>query len=392
MIDLKKYGFVKYILFGSLYYTEGLLKVISVLILPLYFLEKGISPDVLTLVIGIAATPMIVKFFWGGIVDSFIQRGRKIFIIIGGIISVFSFFIISFVDPSVTLFLFAFLIFLGWVGVGFLDVSSDALAIQISTKNERGKINGAMYAGQSIGMASGALILPFIAISFGYRMVFILAALIVFLIILFPLFVKEEKIVKKQPKLSGILFKEFKKRNTQLISLFAFLFTASAGMFLILGPIHMSEGLFMDNVQVGFVTMLFTVGIAVGAIVGGFMGDHLGRKTSLYILMSLSIVFTGCLVFSNNFENFTFIYVIIGFLQGGYHAAFLALAMDITNPVVGATEFSIFAGLANFGNILAGSLSGTLYLLIGIEKVFLYAALLFGPALLVLYFIRSKEN
>jgi len=150
--------------------------------------------------------------------------------------------------------------------------------------------------------------------------------------------------------------------------------------------------LFMDNVQVGFVTMLFTVGIAVGAIVGGFMGDHLGRKTSLYILMSLSIVFTGCLVFSNNFENFTFIYVIIGFLQGGYHAAFLALAMDITNPVVGATEFSIFAGLANFGNILAGSLSGTLYLLIGIEKVFLYAALLFGPALLVLYFIRLKEN
>ena len=84
MIDLKNYGFVKYLLFGSLYYTEGLLKVISVLILPLYFLEKGISPDVATLIIGIAATPMIIKFFWGGIVDSFIQRGRKIKRVLGG--------------------------------------------------------------------------------------------------------------------------------------------------------------------------------------------------------------------------------------------------------------------------------------------------------------------
>lgn len=391
MIDLKKYGFVKYILFGSLYYTEGLLKVISVLILPLYFLEKGISPDVLTLVIGIAATPMIVKFFWGGIVDSFIQRGRKIFIIIGGLISVFSFFIISFVDPSVTLFLFAFLIFLGWIGVGFLDVSSDALAIQISTKNERGKINGAMYAGQSIGMASGALILPIIASSYGYNMVFIVAALIILLIIIFPILIKEEKIVKKKPKLAKLLFQEFKKRNTQLVALFSFLFTISSGMFLILAPILMSEDLHMDRVHVGFVTMLFTLAIAIGALIGGVMADRLGRKRTLYILIWLSLLFTGGLIFTNSINNFAVVYVIIGFLQGGYHAAFLALAMDVTNPVVGATEFSIFAGLANFGNILAGALSGTLYLMLGLDRVFLYAALLFGPALLVLYLIRPKK-
>jgi MFS family permease len=392
MIDLNKYGFLKYLLFGSLYYTEGIFKIISVLILPLYFLERGVSPDIATLAIGIGVIPMAVKFFWGGIVDSFIQRGRRMFIIIGGLFSIVSLFIVSFIDPGIALVPFIFLLFFGVVGVGFLDVSSDALAIQISTEKERGKINGAMYAGQSIGMASGALLLPLIAASYGYNMVFIVAALIILLIIIFPVLIKEEKIVKKKPKLGKILFQEFKKRNTQLLCLFSFLFTISAGMFLILAPILMSEDFNMNRVHIGFVTMLFTLAIAIGAIVGGFMSDRFGRKISLYILICLSIFFTGGLIFANNIDNFTIVYVIVGFLQGGYHAAFLALAMDVTNPIVGATEFSIFTGFANFGTILAGALSGTLYLMLGFDRMFLYAALLFGPALLVLYLIRPKKN
>jgi predicted MFS family arabinose efflux permease len=69
----------------------------------------------------------------------------------------------------------------------------------------------------------------------------------------------------------------------------------------------------------------------------------------------------------------------------------MALSMDITNPKVGATQFSILMGMGNLGIILAGAASGSLYVMLGFNRMFLYAALIFGPSLLLLYFIRFKK-
>ena len=85
------------------------------------------------------------------------------------------------------------------------------------------------------------------------------------------------------------------------------------------------------------------------------------------------------------------LYGIIGFLQGGYMTAFAAMLMDITNPKIGATQYSILTSLANFGEMGAGAMSGSLVALLGFSRVFLYSAWALGPALLLLYFIKLKE-
>ena len=179
MIDITKHRFLQYFMFGSLYFSEGLNKVFAVVVLPIYFLEKGVPPEMITLVIGVAAIPMIIKIVWGGIVDYFIKFGRRFFIILGGVLTILSLFLLAFIDPGIALIPFIVVLFICWSGVGFLDVSSDALAIEISEEHERGKINGSMYAGQNIGMAFGAIFLPFIGKIFGYPIVFISAGLIV---------------------------------------------------------------------------------------------------------------------------------------------------------------------------------------------------------------------
>ena len=81
----------------------------------------------------------------------------------------------------------------------------------------------------------------------------------------------------------------------------------------------------------------------------------------------------------------------IGFLTGsGLYAAAGALFMDITNPKIGATQYSILASLANFGEMGIAMISGTLLLILGYHRFFLYAAWIVGPALLILYFVKEK--
>jgi len=64
MIDITKSGFLKYFLFASLYFTEGLEYIIASLILPIYLIDKGIAISIVTIVSAIYLIPMTIKFIW----------------------------------------------------------------------------------------------------------------------------------------------------------------------------------------------------------------------------------------------------------------------------------------------------------------------------------------
>jgi MFS family permease len=392
MIDITKRGYLRYFLFGSLYFTYGINIVFLNLILLLYFLDQGISLALITVLISVMSIPLYIKFVWGGIVDYFIRFGRKPFIISGGLLTVFCLIILSFLNPGNALIPFVIIDFMSWVGVGFLTISLDALLISTTAETERGKINGTMYAAQNVGLAGGSALLPFIAKTLGYNMVFLTAGFIILPIVLFPLIIKEKKIVKKPQKVGKLLIQEFKKKTILVIAIFAVLVMMSSGMILLIAPIWMDIGLKLDITQIGLVTMLFTIAIAIGSITGGVLADKLGRKTTIYILISSSIFFTVLLIFTNSWEYFTLIYCIIGFLQGGYSSAVVAIFYDVTNPRIAATQYSIFISLLNLGIIITSTISGPLYVMLGVSRVFLYSAWIFGPALLILYFIRPKKN
>jgi len=383
-------SFSKYLLFGGLYFPEGLIVIVTTVILPIYFYEKGISPEIITIVIGITLIPMIIKFIWGGIADYFIRFGRKRFIIFGGILSGISILLLTTVDPRVALIPFAFLFFISWCGMGFLSASSDALAIDITQKEERGKINGAIYAGQNGGMIAGSLLLPFIAQRYGYIVVFLIAGLIIIFISLLPFLIKESRKDEKKEKVTALLIDEFKKKNVQQLAIFTPILMISSGILMFLAPLYMKNSLHLDLTQIGLIGGVFTIGTAVGSVVGGALADRLGRKITLSVFIVTSIFFTTSLVFTNNWQSFTFVYGGIGFLQGGYFAALLATLMDATNPRIGATQFSIFTSLSNLGNISASAASGTLLVLLGFNCVFLYSAWIFGPVMLLLYFIKIE--
>ena len=96
MIDIARRNYLKYLLFGSLYVSEGIEFSLATLIVSFYLYDKGIPIQVITVVAAAALIPWSLKFFWGGIADYFLKFGRKPFIIIGGLIGAFSLFTIVF--------------------------------------------------------------------------------------------------------------------------------------------------------------------------------------------------------------------------------------------------------------------------------------------------------
>jgi hypothetical protein len=71
------------LLFGSLYFSEGLYQGLILIVTPLYLLDKGVPLPLVTLIGGIGYLPWGLKFVWGGIIDFYHKYGRKKFAIAG---------------------------------------------------------------------------------------------------------------------------------------------------------------------------------------------------------------------------------------------------------------------------------------------------------------------
>jgi len=392
MIDISRKSWLKYFLFGSLYFSEGLQFSLTTVIVPIYLLDKGFSIPVVTIVTGVAGAPWYLKFVFGPTIDYFYQFGKKPFIIMGGFLGAISLFILIYIDPFVSLIPFALFLFLSHLGIIYLDVSCDGWAIQISKEKERGKINGAMFAGLFAGMAFGTSVIASIAQAYGYGMSFLAGGSIILVIMVYPILVNEAKILKKRQKIASLLKEEFKKRTTQLVALFGFVSAISYGLLLFVIPLYMKTILQMDIGQIGLVTTIYPITLVIGSLLGGTMADRWSRKMVLFIFLCVIIVFSAALIYANTWQIIAIIYGAIGFLNGGYLVTSSTLMMDVTNPKICTTQYSILASICNFGEYGAGSISGSLVVMLGFGRVFLYSAWSIGPALLILYFIRVKKN
>jgi PAT family beta-lactamase induction signal transducer AmpG len=392
MVDIEKHRLLKYPLFTSLYFSQGIIFALGVMILPIYFIDSGIDIAIATSVVSIAYIPWIIKFVFGGICDYFIKFGRKKFIFIGGIMSVISFFILAGINPKSALLPFIILIFIGSAGITFLDVSADAWAIQITKVRERGKINAAMFGGLFLGTAISLPLFGFIAENFGYPLVFTTASIIVMMILVFPLTIKENILVKKQPKIAKLLLQEFKKKTTILTSIFSSFSAISFGILSVVLPLYMVLVLDLKLSQVGLIVGIGQISTVVGNIFGGFITDKWGRKKILFVFFLINILFVVGLIFGDTWLKILVLWIIIGFAHGGHYAAMGAMLMDITNQKVGAAQYSILTSFTNLGEMGGVTFSGTLITTIGFSRLFLFSAWIYGPALLILYFIRLKTE
>jgi len=152
----------------------------------------------------------------------------------------------------------------------------------------------------------------------------------------------------------------------------------------------MNDVLMMNVGQIGLLMAIGPLATVAGNIVGGFLADHWGRKNSLYLTLGLNLFFAASLVFADTWQKLAIIWCIVGFLHGGHYSAIGALSMDVTNPKIGAAQYSLLMATGNAGEMGGAAASGSLISTLGFSRIFLYSGIVYGPALIVLRFIKSK--
>ena len=157
-------------------------------------------------------------------------------------------------------------------------------------------------------------------------------------------------------------------------------------------PLYATNILKLSVSQLGLIGAAAPPFVIAGGLIGGAISDKWGSKKTYYIFSIPLIIIILSIMFTRVVLILLIPYYINIFLQTARGSAIRAMYMDVTNPKIGATQYSIFNSLSVIGVVLTGMFSGTLIALLGYINIFIVGALALIPSLLILHFIKLKNQ
>lgn len=274
------------------------------------------------------------------------------------------------------------------------DVAVDALAVRVIPEDERGTLTawmqGGMLAGRSL-FGGGALLLGGLLGS--KTVILLMIAAIWSSLLLLRLSDREltsAAAAGERRSFSEALRAAFARRDTWLGLGFALI--SGAGFELagaVAGPFLLDHGLTKRGVG-AFLSLPVVGAMLAGAFAGGRLSDRIGRRRAAgaaLIATSLSVLAVSAAAAAGAGPRalvaaFAVLYLCIGL----FTAASYALFMDLTDPRLGATQFSAFMGATNACESWSASAGGRLIASSGYSAAFAVMALI---SLAALPFLRG---
>ncbi|MDA1051566.1 MAG: MFS transporter [Planctomycetota bacterium] len=347
-------------LFFSLYLSEGAPIGFIWLALPTRLRASGVGIEDITWLTAILVLPWTFKFLWAPLVDLLRTRRWNLrhWIVTAQIVMGLSLLPLIWLDPVHSFRALGALLLVHAFAAATQDVAIDALCISTTTASERGQYNGWMQAGMLIGraiMGGGALVM---GQHIGETAVVSLLVLITTFSILLVLMARSHGAEKQITTEAGHLRKVWEsvktacsQRNTWLGLLFALLGGAAfKSLEVVYGPFLVDRG--YDKTTIGwFSAGPMIVAMIVGSLVGGWLADRVGHRrcvaaSLVYISASIAGLAVSELAFGSG-NHLLVLLAVTAFGIGVFTASSYALFMDISHPLIAATQFSAFMGATN---------------------------------------------
>ncbi|MDI3283030.1 MFS transporter [Polyangium sp. 15x6] len=378
---------LRFVFFGLLYLAQGIPWGFLAGGYRVFLIDRGLSNEALGTVMGIAYLPWSFKVFYGPLLDRY--RGgrfgrRRPFIILAEILMGLPLLALAAADPG-RLGLINVLLFAHNTFAALQDLAVDGLAVDILPANETGRANSIMWAGKTLGVtlgSSGAVIAKHI----GWQATFVAMTLPVWLIMIVPLLVRE-----RPPSEDTRLGREGRRLDVpELVRTLKFPSTLAGFLIAFLAPAGFAlvgtfttrlyrkdlglseEALFLLNV------IDAPAGI-VGSLVGGALADRFGMHKAIAAGMAwIGGVMALFATLSGLWPRYGFLVAYQALLQIGicfYSAAALKFFMRLTNPAVGATQFTAYMAMTNLCYSFTARYGGWMADHLGYARAILIAAI-----------------
>jgi len=373
--------------FFLLYITEGIPLGFTATAIATQMRRGGLGPAEIGVFVASLYLPWAFKWAVGPFVDTFSSErfGRRrtwIFLMQLGMMATL---LVSMgVDFVGQLSLFTAIIFLHNAFGATMDVAIDALAVSVLPEEERGSANGFMFAGATIGQTiggSGVLFLAGAGMPFQSTYLFVVATILaITLFVVLPLREKARPALDAQARAARNVGRElatfvrdawraFTGSRAALLGVLYAVLPAGAYALSLALQSNLAVELGLDNNEVAQLNLYTTLIFAPACILGGWLSDRFGRRSTLAVFVFLTVVPTLWLAWTmwqagwimpvdvkmtNRPQPSTVLIVtfwtaciVYNVFQGLYYGIRSALFMDITTPAVAATQFTAYMALMN---------------------------------------------
>jgi MFS transporter, PAT family, beta-lactamase induction signal transducer AmpG len=364
-------------LFALLYLAEGAPIGFIWWAVPTRLREAGVPVGTIALLTSVVILPWAFKFLWAPLVDVLRgpRWGRRAWIVAAQLLMGLTLLPLAFVAWESSIGLLLAILLLHAFAAATQDVAIDAWAISVTTPAERGGINGWMQSGMLLGrwlFGAGFLIvahriddalavLAMVGVIWSTTLVVLLAS-------------DRDEYGAKGPLLATVRarWREFLdtlrsalgRRETWLgigLALIAFAGFKAVGD--LAGPFLVDQGLAQSQIGRFFTGAL--VAMIAGALAGGWAADRLGNTRAIQGFVVLAVIVICGTSLATGARAGGHVAVIVGLLgvylcAGLITASAYALLMQLTDPKLGATQFSAYMGAINACESWSGFTAGQL--------------------------------